>query len=172
MALVNTLKYAVLKTIKCLSRPFPQKVERRGPANPWRPRHGRWRASTQEKKSGDWDDQSPDRELFKGLFDDRVLRRRVTGPRGSQAAHVHRQYGHMRPWRKSLGGVSLSPRGTRRIFRFAGIRTGNVSPPFCQRHDRQRTTILLLFVSNPTRRHRHLRDCIACTTSKILRSDY
>ena len=40
-------------------------------------------ASTQEKKSGDWDDQSPDRELFKGLSRDRVLRRRVTGPRGS-----------------------------------------------------------------------------------------
>jgi len=28
--------------------------------------------------------QSPDRELFKGLARDRVLRRRVTGPRGSQ----------------------------------------------------------------------------------------
>ena len=42
-------------------------------------------ASLLEKKSGDWDDQSPDRELFKGLSHDRVLRRRVTGPRGSQA---------------------------------------------------------------------------------------
>jgi hypothetical protein len=49
------------------------------------------------------------------------------------APHVHRQYGHVRPWRKSLGGVS---------------------PPFRQR---QRTAILLLFVSNPTRQHRHLR---------------
>jgi hypothetical protein len=57
-----------------------------------------------------------------------------------------------RQWRKSLGGVSLSPREARRIVRFAGKRTENVSPPF-----RQRTAILLLFVSNPTRRHRHLR---------------
>ena len=32
---------------------------------------------------------------------------------------------------------------------------GNVSPPFRQRPDRQRTAILLLFISNPT--HRHLR---------------
>jgi len=55
------------------------------------------------------------------------------------------------------GGVSLSPRGTRRIFRFAGKRTGNVSPSLRQRPDRQWTAILLLFVSNPTRRHRHLR---------------
>ena len=61
--------------------------------------------------------------------------------------------GHVRSWRKSLGGVSLSPLGIRRIFRFAGKRTGNVSQPFRQR---QRTAILLLFVSNPTRRHRHL----------------
>ena len=73
-------------------------------------------AFTQEKKSGDWDDQSPDRDMFKGISRDRVLCRRVTGPRGSQAPHVHRQYGHVRPWRKSLGGVSLSSRGTRRIF--------------------------------------------------------
>jgi hypothetical protein len=73
------------------SRPFPQKVERRGPASPWRRRHGRRRASTQEKKSGDWDDQSSDRELFKGLSRDRVLRRRVTSPRGSQAPRVHRK---------------------------------------------------------------------------------
>ena len=36
-----------------------------------------------------------------------------------------------------------------------GKRTGNVSSPFPQRPDRQRTAILLLFVSNPT--HRHLR---------------
>ena len=63
------------------------------------------------------------------------MTRRVTGPRGSQAPHVHRQYGHVRPWRKSLGGVSLSSRGTRRIFRFAGKRTENVSPPFRQRPD-------------------------------------
>ena len=82
-----------------MSRPFPQKVERSGPASPWRWRHGRWRAPTQEKKSGDWDDQSSDRELFKGLSRDRVLRRWVTGPRGSQAPNVHRQ--HVRPWRKS-----------------------------------------------------------------------
>jgi hypothetical protein len=53
---------------------------------------------TQEKKSGDWDDQSPDR----GLSRDRVLRRRATGPRGSQAPHVHRQYGHVRPWQKCV----------------------------------------------------------------------
>jgi hypothetical protein len=32
-----------------------------------------------------WDDQSPDREVFKGLSRDRVLRRRVTAPHGSQA---------------------------------------------------------------------------------------
>ena len=75
----------------------------------------------------------------------------------TEAPHVHRQYGHVPSWRKSLGGVSLSPRGTRRIFCFAGKRTGNVSPPFPQRPDRQRTAILLLFVSNPIRRHRHLR---------------
>ena len=85
------------------------------------------------------------------------MTRRDTGPRRSQAPHVHRQYGHVRPWQKSLDGVSLSPRGTRRIFRFAGKRTGNVSPPFRQRPDRQWTAILLLFVSNPARRHRHLR---------------
>ena len=72
------------------------------------------------------------------------------------APHVHRQYGHVRPWRKSLGGVLLSPRGTHGIFRFAGKRTLNVSPPFRQRPDRQRTGILLLFVSIPARRHRHL----------------
>jgi hypothetical protein len=51
----------------------------------------------------------------------------------------------------------ISTRGIRRIFRFAGKCTGNVSPPFRQRPDRQRTAILLLLVSNPTRRHRHLR---------------
>ena len=34
---------------------------------------------------------------------------------------------------------------------------GNVSPPFPERPDRQRTAILLVLVSNPTRRHRHLR---------------
>jgi hypothetical protein len=96
------------------------------------------------------DDQSPDREL----------RRRVTGPRGSQAPHVHRQYGHVRPWRKSLGGVSLSPRGTHRIFRFAGKRTGNVSPPFRQR---QRTAILLLPKFNPTTPTPA--DCISCNAS-------
>ena len=73
------------------------------------------------------------------------------------APHVHREYRHVRPWRKLLGGVSLSPRGTGQIFLFVGKRIGNVSPPFCQRPDRQRTSILLLFVSNPTRRHRHLR---------------
>ena len=73
------------------------------------------------------------------------------------ALHVHRQYGHVPPWRKSLGDVSLSTRGTCRIFWFAGKRTGNVSPPFPQRPDRERTAILLLFVSNPSRRHRHLR---------------
>ena len=32
------------------------------------------------------------------------------------APYVHRQYGHVPPWRKSLGGVSPSPRGTRRFF--------------------------------------------------------
>ena len=69
------------------------------------------------------------------------------------APHVHRQYGHVRPRWKSLGGVSLSPRGIRRICRFAEKRTGSISPPFRQL---QRTAILLLFVSNPTRRHRHL----------------
>ena len=31
------------------------------------------------------------------LKGDRVLRRRTTGPRGSQAPLVHRQYGHVRP---------------------------------------------------------------------------
>jgi hypothetical protein len=45
-------------------------------------------------------------------------------------------------------------------FKFAGKRTGNVSPPFRQRPDRQRTAILLLLVSNPTRRHRHLRTAL------------
>jgi hypothetical protein len=47
---------------------------------------------------------------------------------------------------KSLGGVSLSPRENRRIFRFTGKLTGSVSSPFRQRPDRQRTAILLLFV--------------------------
>ena len=141
----------------CFVSSISAESRKRVPANPWRPRHGRWRASTQEKKSGDWDDQSSDRELFKGLSRDRVLRRRVTGQRGSQAPHVHRQYGHVRSWQKSLGGISPSSRGTRRIFRFARKRIGNVSPPFRQRPDRQRTIILLMFVSNPTRRHRHLR---------------
>jgi hypothetical protein len=92
------------------------------------------------------------------------------------APHVHRQYGHVRPWRKSLGGVSLSPRGIRRIYRFAGKRTGNVSPPFRQR---QRTAILLLFVSIPTRRHRHLQTVLPVllqteksrNEDKILRSN-
>ena len=69
------------------------------------------------------------------------------------APHVHRQYRHVRPWRKSLGGVSLSTPGIRRICPFAGKCTGNVSPTLRQR---QRAAILLLFVSNPTRRHRHL----------------
>ena len=32
------------------------------------------------------------------------------------APHVHRQYGHVPPWRKSMGGISLSPRGTCQIF--------------------------------------------------------
>jgi hypothetical protein len=54
------------------------------------------------------DDQSLDRELFKGLSRDRVLRRRVTAPRGSQASHVHRQYEHVRPWRKSLSSQGLA----------------------------------------------------------------
>ena len=154
----DNLEICRLKTITCfVSRPFPQKVEQRGPASSWRRRHGRWRAFTQEKKGGDWDDQSLDRELFKGLSHDRVLCRRVTDPSGSPAAHVHRHYGHVRPWRKSLDGASLCPRGTRRIFRFAGKCTGNLSPPFRQRPDRQRTVILLLVVSNPIRRHRHLR---------------
>ena len=71
--------------------------------------------------------------------------------------HIHRQYGHVLPWRKPLGDASLSPLGIRRISCFAGKRTGNISPPCPQRDDRQRTVILLLFVSNPTRRHRHLR---------------
>ena len=59
------------------------------------------------------------------------------------------------------GGISLSPRGTRRSFRFAGKRTGHVSPPFRQRPDRQRTAILLLFISNPTRRHRYLQTVLS-----------
>ena len=37
------------------------------------------------------------------------------------------------------------------------------APPFRQRLDRQRTAILLLFVSNPTRRHRHLRTVLLQT---------
>jgi hypothetical protein len=47
--------------------------------------------------------------------------------------------------------------GPAEYFDLAGKRTGNVSPPFRQCPDVQRTAILLLFVSNPTRRHRHLR---------------
>jgi hypothetical protein len=39
--------------------------------------------------------QSPDRELFKGLSRDHVLHGRVTGQRGSQIPHIHRQYGHV-----------------------------------------------------------------------------
>ena len=41
------------------------------------------------------------------------------------------------------------PRVGPRMFRFAGKRTGSVSPPFRQCPDRQRTAMLLLFVSNP-----------------------
>ena len=77
------------------------------------------------------------------------------------APHVHREYRHVRPWRKLLGGVSLSPRGTGQIFRFPGKRIGNVSPPFRQRPDRQRTSILLLFVSNPTRPHPNMRTVLS-----------
>ena len=47
--------------------------------------------------------------------------------------------------------------GPAEFFDLAGKRTGNLSPPFRQCPDVQRTAILLLFVSNPTRRHRHLR---------------
>ena len=32
------------------------------------------------------------------------------------APRIHRQYEHVSPWWKSLGGVSLSPRGIRRFF--------------------------------------------------------
>jgi hypothetical protein len=113
----DNLEICRLKTITCfVSRPFPQKVEQRGPASSWRRRHGRWRAFTQEKKGGDWDDQSLDRELFKGLSHDRVLCRRVTDPSGSPAAHVHRHYGHVRPWRKSLDDVSLPLVGSADFF--------------------------------------------------------
>jgi hypothetical protein len=67
----------------------------------------------------------------------------------SAPPHVHRQYGHVRPWRKSLGGVSLSPRGIRRNCRFAGKRIGNVSPSFRQRQtNRNATTVRLK--PNPT----------------------
>jgi hypothetical protein len=67
----------------------------------------------------------------------------------SAPPHVHRQYGHVRPWRKSLGGVSLSPRVIRRNCRFAGKRIGNVSPPFRQRQtNRNATTVRLK--PNPT----------------------
>ena len=45
-----------------------------------------------------------------------MLRRRVTFPRESQAPHVHRQYGHVRPQRKLLGGVSLPRVGTVECF--------------------------------------------------------
>ena len=90
--------------------------------------------------------QSPDRELFKGLSRDRMLRRRVTGPRGSQTLHVHRQYGHVRLLRKSLGGVSLSPRGIRQFCRFAPEthrkRITAVSPTST---DRNTTTVRLFF---------------------------
>jgi hypothetical protein len=48
-----------------------------------------------------------------------VLHGRVTGPRGSQIPHIHRQYGHVWLLRTSLGGVSLSPHRIRRICRFA-----------------------------------------------------
>ena len=71
------------------------------------------------------------------------------------------------PVRKNVsgggGGVSLSPRGTRRIFRFAGKRTENVSPPFRQHPDRQRTATTVRLKSNPTTPTPA--DCIACTTS-------
>ena len=36
--------------------------------------------------------------------------------RGSQAPHVHRQYGYVRPWWKSLGGVSLPLVGPYEFF--------------------------------------------------------
>ena len=62
------------------------------------------------------------------------------------ALHVHRQYGHVRLWRKSLGGVSLSPRGIRQICRFAPEthrkRITAVSPTST---DRNTTTVRLFF---------------------------
>ena len=51
--------------------------------------------------------------------------------------------------------------GPAEFFDLAGKRTGNVSPPFRQCPDVQRTAILLLFVSNPTRRHRHMRTVLS-----------
>ena len=72
------------------------------------------------------------------------------GPARSSSIRTRATVAEVTGWRFPF------PRGTRRILRYAVKRTRNVSP-FRQRTDRQRTAVLLLFVSNPTRRHRRLR---------------
>jgi hypothetical protein len=102
-------------------------------------------------------DQSPDRELFKGLSRDRVLRRRVTwesGPARSSSIRIRATVVEVTGWRFT------SPRGTLRIFRFAGKRTRNVSPLFRQR---QRTAIL--YYCSSQIQPDDTDTCIACTTS-------
>jgi hypothetical protein len=157
----TTSKYAVLKTITCFVSSIS--AESSGPTSPWKRRHGRWWASTQEKKSGYWDDQSPDRKLFKGRPCAAPTNYRPTwesGPARSSSIWTRATIAEVTGWRYT------SPRGTRRIFRFAEKCTGNVSPPFRHRPDRQRTAILLLFVSNPTQRHRLLRTVLPVLLQK------
>ena len=85
-----------------------------------------------------------------------LQRRRVTGPRGSQAPHVHRQWGLLPSRRDTMGGISFSKRWSCRIFRFVRTRTGNVSPSLQKRADRQRTAIQVQHSSSSTWGRRHL----------------
>jgi hypothetical protein len=63
----------------------------------------------------------------------------LRGTRGSQAPHIHRQWGLLRSRRDTMGGISFSKRWSCRIFRFVRTSTGNVSPSLQKRADRQRT---------------------------------
>ena len=93
-------------------------------------------------------DQSPDRELFKGLSRDRVLRRRVTwesGPARSSSIRIRATVVEVTGWRftfPSWDPTNLSIRWETHQKRITAVSTTSTD----------RNTILL-FVSNPTRRH-------------------
>ena len=67
-----------------------------------------------------------------------------------------RQHGLLRSRRDTLGGISISKRRTRQIFRFVRTSTGNVSPSLPKRADHQRTAIQVHHSSSSTRGRRHL----------------